>query len=310
VTRRVLIVLATALALAIAVGGCGFGPGPAKKGPVELRVTRDFGQKELAPPVQRDQVRSSDTVMRFLQATHKVTTRYGGGFVQAIDGLAGNKTGEHDWFYYVNGSEASQGAADSKLSLSDVVQWDYHRWSATMHIPAIVGAYPQPFQSGQGGDRLPTRVECADANSTACNDVIDALDAQGVVATQAVLGSSTGEKSLRVVVGPWSVVGQTVTGRELERGPATSGVFARFTPGGALNLLDGFGHVARQAPAGSGLVAATVPEATGGVVWVVTGTDEAGTERAAKAIDPDTLRNAFAVAATPAGPVKLPVGGF
>lgn len=304
-TRRVVLVLLAAVALA----GCGFGPGPAKVGPVQLRVTRDFGQKELAPPVERDKVRDSDTVMRLLQSSHQVVTRYGGAFVQSIDGLAGNKSAEHDWFFYVNGTESSKGAADYKLSLSDVVQWDYHRWTATMHIPAIVGAYPQPFQSGENGQRLPTRVECEDANGQECQDVVSALDDQDVVATQAVLGSSTGEKSLRVIVAPWKVVKDTITGRELQRGPATSGVFARFTAGGALSLLDGAGKVARQAPPGTGLVAAMIQEG-GGVVWLVTGSDDTGVVRAAKALNPDTLRNAFAVAATPAGPVKLPVGGF
>jgi hypothetical protein len=305
VTRRLLPVLLAALALA----GCGFGPGEAKQGPVELRVTRDFGQKELAPAVQRDKVRDSDTVMRLLQSSHQVATRYGGAFVQSIDGLTGNKSAEHDWFFYVNGSESSKGAADYKLSLSDVVQWDYHRWSATMHIPAIVGAFPQPFQGGQSGRRLPTRVECADVNAKACNDVVSALDAHDVVATQAVLGSSTGEKSLRVVVAPWKLASDTITGRELQRGPADSGVFAHFTSSGELSLLDGNGKVARDTPPGSGLVAAMSQEG-GGVVWLVTGTDDAGVERAAKALDPEVLRNAFAVAATPAGPVKLPVGGF
>jgi hypothetical protein len=305
VIRRLLPVLLAALALA----GCGFGPGPAKQGPVQLRVTRDFGQKELTPAVERDQVRDSDTVMRLLQSSHQVATRYGGAFVQSIDGLQGNKSGAHDWFFYVNGSESSKGAADYKLSLSDVVQWDYHRWSATMHIPAIVGAFPQPFQSGENGQRLPTRVECEDANARECNDVVGALEGQDVVATEAVLGSSTGEKSLRVIVAPWRVVRDTITGRQLQRGPGNSGVFARFSRSGALTLLDGTGRTAREAPPGSGLIAALMQEG-GGVVWLVTGTDDTGVERAAKALDPDVLRNAFAVAVTPTGPVKLPVGGF
>jgi hypothetical protein len=305
VIRRLLPVLLAALALA----GCGFGPGPAKQGPVQLRVTRDFGQKELTPAVERDQVRDSDTVMRLLQSSHQVATRYGGAFVQSIDGLQGNKSGAHDWFFYVNGSESSKGAADYKLSLSDVVQWDYHRWSATMHIPAIVGAFPQPFQSGENGQRLPTRVECEDANARECNDVVGALEGQDVVATEAVLGSSTGEKSLRVIVAPWRVVRDTITGRQLQRGPGNSGVFARFSRSGALTLLDGTGRTAREAPPGSGLIAALMQEG-GGVVWLVTGTDDTGVERAAKALDPDVLRNAFAVAVTPTGPVKLPVGEF
>ncbi len=39
----------------------------------------------------------------------------------------------------------------------------------------------------------------------------------------------------------------------------------------------------------------------------MTGADDAGVERAAELIDPATLRDAFAVAATPSGPVRLPV---
>lgn len=306
-TRRALLVLIAVLALAIA--GCGFGPGAASKGPVELRVTRDFGEKELAPPARTDRIRPSDTVMRMLQSSHQVTTRYGGGFVQSIDGLAGNRSGQHDWFFYVNGSESSKGAADAKLALGDVVQWDYHRWTTTMQVPAIVGAFPEPFAHGFGGSRLPTRVECSDAASQACSDATAALEGQGVVATGAVLGSSTGEKSLRVIVGPWKDLRDTVSAKLMERGPAQSGVFARFSPGGNLMLLNANGHAVRKAPRTSGLVAATAGEG-GGVVWIVTGVDAAGTERAVQALSPGVLRNAFAVAATPRGPVKLPVGGF
>lgn len=305
--RRLAVAALTACVLALA--GCGFGPGQAQPGPVELRVTRGFGEKELAEPAHQDTVRPSDTVMRLLQSTHRVTTAYGGGFVQSIDGLAGDKAGEHDWFFYVNGSESSVGAADYRLSLADVVQWDFHRWSTTMHIPAIVGAFPEPFVHGLGGRRQPTRVECSDPASKACTEVMQSLTDAGAVATAGTFGSPTGARSLRVVVAPWSVVGQAISGRELERGPAQSGVFARFSGAGALDLLDGGGRVARQAPPGSGLVAATQPEG-GAIVWLVTGTDAAGLERAARALDPTVLRNAFAVAATPTGIVKLPVGGL
>src|SRR5437764_15178655 len=114
--------------------------------------------------------------MRFLQSGHRITTRFGGGFVQSIDGLAGNQTAEHDWFYYVNGSEASVGAADYTLNPGDVVQWDYHDWHATQHIPAIVGAYPQPFAHGFGGKRLATRIECEDDQSKACQEEGDRLE--------------------------------------------------------------------------------------------------------------------------------------
>jgi hypothetical protein len=307
VTRRLAAAVAAGLALCLA--GCGFGPGKAKPTPTELRVTRDFGQKELGLPVQRKQLRPSDTVMRFLAAEHNITTGFGGGFVQSIDGLEGNKAAQHDWFYYVNGSQASKGAADYDLHPSDVVQWDYHRWSATQNIPAIVGAFPEPFVHGLEGRRLPTRVECSDPASKACDAVLAALGKQNVPTASSTLGEAPGEHSLRVIVGPWADIDETFPAQRMQKGPASSGIFARFADDGALTMLDGAGDEAGAAPGGSGLVAAT--ELAGeGPIWLITGDDEAGVERAAAALDPAKLRNAFAVAVTPAGVVKLPKGGL
>jgi hypothetical protein len=305
VIRRLLPLLAAAAAL---LAGCGIGPGSARPGNVELRVTRDFGQRQLGPVAMRTKVRDSDTVLRFLESERKVTTAFGGGFVQSIDGLAGSKSAERDWFYYVNGSEASVGAADYNLTRGDVIQWDYHRWSATLHVPAIVGAYPEPFVHGFKGKRFPTRVECDDPSSKACSDVTNELTAEGVVATSAPFGSAASENSLRVVVATWSAARGTEAAHAIQLGPSASGVFARYSPAGQLELLNGAGHQAAVAPAGSGLLAATQP-ANEAITWLVTGADEAGVERAAAALRPQVLRNAFAVAATPRGVERLPVGG-
>jgi hypothetical protein len=307
VTRRLAAVLAAALALAPA--GCGFGPGESAKGPTELRVTRDFGQKDLGLPAERDELRPSDTVMRFLQAEHNVTTRFGGKFVQSIDGLSGSKAAEHDWFFYVNGSEASKGAADYDLSPSDVVQWDFHRWTATMHVPAIVGAFPQPFLNGLEGRRLPTRVECVDPNAAACDDVLEAFSREGVTAASSTLGSAAGEHSVRVIVGRWEDIDETFPAEQVQKGPASSGVFAKFAADGSLTMLDGAGKPAQEAPEGSGLVAATELEGEG-PVWLITGDNDEGVERAAATLHPDKLRNAFAVAVTTADVIRLPVGGL
>jgi len=292
--------------LALVAGGCGFGPGEAKKGPAQLHVTRDFGRTDLHVGASKDSVRESDTVMRFLQGEAKVTTRYGGGFVQSIDGLAGNQAAERDWFYYVNGSEASVGAADYKLSPGDAVQWDYHDWHATQHIPAIVGAYPEPFAHGLKGKRLPTRLECEDDSSAACKAVSDALDKEGVTVTSSAIGSPASDKALRVVVAKFSVAKQLGAAKALTLGPATSGVYARFdSAGGKLTLLDSAGRASGVAPPGTGLVAAT-QQPSQPITWLVTGVDATGVERAARALDQSSLRNAFAVAVTPSSVVRLP----
>ncbi|MEA2404743.1 MAG: hypothetical protein QOE08_1390 [Thermoleophilaceae bacterium] len=297
---------AAALALlAVALGGCGVGPGAKTPGGVELRVTRDFGHRQLAD-AKRDGIRDGDTVMRFLQAERKVTTRFGGGYVQSIDGLNGSKSGEHDWFYYVNGSEADKSAADYGLSRGDVVTWDYHRWSATQHIPAIVGAYPAPFTSNFAGKRRPGRVECADQTGAICRAAKKKLSTVGVNAG-ASLGPTASSKVIRVVVGTWPEVRQVKAAEAIEHGPQASGVFARFDSSGRrLELLDGDGRAARLAPPGTGLVAAT---AQGGreLVWIVTGNDEAGVRRAIEALNEKALRGAFAIATGPAGVQTLPL---
>ena len=296
---------AALLVLAAALGGCGVGPGEESDGGVELRVTRDFGHKQLAT-AKREGIRDGDTVMRFLQDERKVTTRFGGGFVQSIDGLSGSKAGERDWSYYVNGSWADRSAADYGLSRGDVVVWDYHRWTASQHIPAIVGAFPEPFRSGFEGKRWPARVECEDQAGDICREAKEKLSPVGVRAG-APLGTTAGGEVIRVVVGTWPEVRQVKAAEAIEQGPRASGVYARFDRSGRrLELLRGDGRAARTAPPGTGLVAAT---SQGGrdVVWVITGNDEAGVRRAIAALDEKTLRGAFAVVTGPGGVEKLPV---
>jgi hypothetical protein len=296
--------------VAVALAGCGVGPGKKLPGGAQLEVTRNFGQQQLYS-ASVSEIRKDQTVMRLLESKRKVKLRYGGKFVDGIEGLnSTTSSGHSDWFYFVNGIEASVGAADHTLSPGDVVQWDYRRWDATMRVPAIVGAYPEPFVRGSGGKRLPVRLECAQPGKGACEEVQKRLSDAGVPASSSVLGSSAGPKTLRVVVGPWTKL-RTLHGAvgSLAGGPGGSGVFSRFSPDGkSLVLLDELGHNARTAPPGSGLVAATASEGSQ-PVWVITGLDDAGVEAAARALDKKTLRNAFAVAVTRSGNVRLPVMG-
>lgn len=294
----------------LALTGCGFGAGKKLPGGAKLEVTRNFGQSQLyatsVPSIRKD-----ETVMRLLESKRQVKTSYGGKFVDSIDGLATKGAGgRSDWFYFVNGIEASVGAADRTLSPGDVVQWDYRRWDATQHIPAIVGAYPEPFVRGAAGKRFPVLVECSAPDSDACKTVQDRLSSAGAVTSSGVLGGSAGPKTLHVVVAPWTALRSLggVVG-SLKRGPGASGVFARFSrDGNTLSLLDQFGHAARVAPPGTGLVAATAGEGSE-PMWIVTGLGQAAVDRAAGALDAATLHNAFAVAITPDGRVPLPVVG-
>jgi hypothetical protein len=304
VARRVALLAVLSLLLA----GCGFGAGEERSGGgVELRVTRDFGH-EAVGSARLAKVRESDTVMRLLRSKFHVSTRYGGAFVQSIGGRAGGGAGGHrDWFYWVNGVEADVGAADYDLHPGDRVQWDFRDWSATMRVPAIVGAYPQPFLNGFEGKRRPVRLECADARSKACTTVHDRLEAAGVPVSSSTLGTGYSTKILRVVVATWNQAKKVRAAQVLSGPPKGSGVFARFAGDGrSLELLDGSGRAARKVGAGTGIVAATRPSGED-LVWVVTGLDERAVDSAAAALDAGKLRDAFAVAATGDRVEKLPL---
>ena len=295
------------IGLCALLAGCGFGAGNTRGGSgAQLRVTRDFGRTTLET-ASLPKVRESDTVMRFLRANAKTTTRYGGGFVQSIDGVAGSATGgRKDWFYFVNGVEAPTGAADRTLAPGDVVQWDYRRWDASPRVPAIVGAFPEPFLHGQEGTRYPTRIECSPSTKS-CDAVGQRLDDAGVPAGSGTLGAEARGGVFRVEVGKWSDLRKLQDIDVLERGPAASGVYARFDPSGSrLELLDARGNIAQVAPPGTGLVAAIMPPDQQ-PLWVVTGVDDAGVARAASLLTAAKLRNAYAVAALPSGVQRLPL---
>ena len=309
---RALLLLALALALALA--GCGFGAGDAPKGAgTELTVSRNFGAEEMGSSKQK-RIPAGETVMRLLQRSFEVETRYGGGFVQTIDGVGGGRRAGRpvDWFFYVNGIEADRGAAARRLAAGDRVWWDHHDWGAAMRIPAVVGSYPEPFVSGPQGKRVPVRIECAADAQHACKEVRTQLgDAGATIGGLSPLGTEAGPAVLRLLVGRWADVRRDPTVRRIEQGPKTSGVFARpAAKGDRLELLDPRGAAVRTLGAGSGLVAAT-SYLDQQPTWVVAGTDDVGVAAAAAALNETRLRDHFAVAVESGReiPLPLPVGG-
>lgn len=299
-----------AIGFAALVAGCGVGAGDSVGG-VSLIVTRDFGRTDLQGSPAEVLAPGGETAMRALQRSFDVRTRYGGGFVQTIAGVSGGRRRGRpfDWFYYVNGVEAPRGAASTKLNNGDVVWWDIHDWGATNRVPAVVGAFPEPFDHGIDGDRLPARIECAEGAEEACGVVQAKLAEEGVIAGEAALGTRGGAGLLRVVVGPWPEVRTDFTLRLIGKGPGASGVYAVPSDDGtSIELLDPRGRVAETLGAGSGLIAATAVD-NEPPVWMVTGTDAAGLAMAARSLTVDALRGKFAVALRDDRPLALPVLG-
>jgi uncharacterized protein DUF4430 len=311
---------AVAIALllaALAAAGCGLGPG-ADVGSVELTVTREYG---AAPVLRRTlEAKESDTVMRVLEANAEIATRFGGGFVHSIDGVAeGQRDGDpYDWFFYVDGVESPVGATEVGLQGGERIWWDYRNWSATNHVPAVVGTWPAPFSDGIEGKRYPVVLECAspsrgslrtysdrkEPRDGACEITRRALEDEGVT-----ISADSGKDAIRILVGPWQSLRDDPAASLIEDGPAESGVFADFEATGdgyEVVALDERGGPARRLGTGTGLVAAT--SRYGGLpVWVVTGGTEAAVRAAAESLDATHLRDHYAVAIEDGEATPLPL---
>ena len=298
------------LAAVAVLAGCGPGADESADAPqdVQVLITRDFGARELRRTDAAD-IPPGETVMRLLQRRFEVETEYGGGFVEALEGLPSGRDADGrpvDWFFYVNGIESGEGAASREVTAGDRIWWDRHDWGAAQRIPAVVGSWPEPFLQGEEGKQFPLALVCA-GDERPCDEVQERLAAAGVdEVAQSAIGANTGVEVVRILVGPWEAIRSDPAAQQLEEGPGRSGVFAR--PGeDGFALLAEDGAVARTETGSVGLVAATrfgEQQPT----WVVTGTDDIGVAAAAAALRPSVLDRAFAVAIVEGRPVPLPVG--
>jgi hypothetical protein len=220
-------------------------------------------------------------------------------------GAPGDATGTGS--IHVNGV-ASEDGAQERVRPGDRVWVDIHGEDvAAPQPPAVVGAFPAPFTTGIGADRIPARVECVDPGSAPCRAVTETLVGFGLPAGSGAVGNSMADETLRVLVGPWSRLRAADEAADLiTAGPARSGVYARFAQDArSLEILDPRGRPSETLGAGAGLIAATaVPLRR--PVWFVTGTDAAGVRVAAQAFGTQALGQKLAVAIADGRAVRVP----
>jgi hypothetical protein len=302
-----------ALAPALVLAGCGLAVGSAPSG-VQLLVTREFGASFVRSKGGLH-AETGETALGLLRGIVPAQTASpdGEGAVLSVDGLADqhqrSEAGQGArWVYYVNGVQAPKTAALTPVHPGDHVWWDLHDMSQAPATPAVVvGAFPEPFLNGIEGKRLPVRVECTSGVSDACSAVTAALRKAGVPAAITAYGTGEAPETLRVIVGPWALIDGDIEAQTIDRGPSTSGVYAQFASAGQrLTLLDEQGAPVRTLTAGAGLIAAT-QRTREAPVWVITGTDDAGVELAARALNRKTLERRFAVALQAGATIPLPI---
>ena len=303
--------LIIAFLLAIVLSGCH--PQPSGKIAVKVIVSQNFGNKLVLDELAR--ISDSANALDALQKVATVETKYGGGFVEAINGIRSqyseNKV-NGDWFFYVNGISANVGGLSYKLCNGDIEHWDFHDWSLRAFVPAIIGDFPQPFLSGYQGKVSPTIIVYDKAFQDAAQDLMNKLEELGVervttqIATKLLPQDKKHSNLILLGTEDFDLISELNENRKL-------GFYIHFEDSKAV-IYDSQGNKT-QYESGCGLIQATQnpwnPKGIGvceNVVWIVSGTNENQVQNAATILTNHDERFRYACAAVVIGEevIKVP----
>ena len=309
--KRIL-TLALALFVVTAIlAGCATTTPPPSGSTVSVSIvaTRDFGKELIFDRVV--EIEEGTSAQEALMEVAEVGMA--GSYVEGIEGIYGNR--ERYWFYYINGILANVFASGYKLHDGDIEHWDFHDWSYSMHgSSAIIGDFPEPFLHGYAGKVYPTLVAYTGNLRGEAERLRSRLEELGVreVAIRNATELSSDEKELSNLILVCTSDFELVA--ELNEVYDRLGLFAYFE-NGKLKVLNAKGKVVEEYGAGSGVIQAIQSPwnpkgswACENVVWMVSGTDEAGVKKAVDALIDrySEVQYTFAVVVADGGIIKVP----
>jgi len=265
-------------------------------------VTLNYGRKLL---VDREvPLNEGSSAMDALKLVAEVETRYGGGFVYSINGIKSGYSGRErikmDWFFYVNGFLANEGASSYRVKNGDLTQWDYHYWGFQMFNKAIVGAFPETFSRGYGGKVYPTIIAYEEGFENDAKRLGLKLEEFSVKVKLRGLDELNREELENSNVILISTLKPKIAS-ELNREHARIGFYLYFN-GNAFVEVSSRGEVLNAYRGHVGVIQAAQnvwnPKgdwACENVIWVVWGLDSEGVKSAVNAILQENFRYAFSI---------------
>jgi len=157
---------------------------------------------------------------------------------------------------------------------------------------AVVGMYPAPFTSRFTAKRekFIVRVQCPNGAAASCQGVSKTISALGAPVGISNLMDPSGTAQIRVFVGPYAQLrpalslGRLGAANPLEKSAFTNGLGFQMTPDGTHLVAPNYGGASPGYGPGTGFIVAFRDD-LGVPIWVISGTDEAGTERAAATLN-------------------------
>ncbi|RKD21426.1 protein of unknown function [Caminicella sporogenes DSM 14501] len=255
---------------------------------VDLIVTRDYGHKTIF--CKNVGLVKDEVGMEVLFRNLDIQTAYGGGFVNAINGIeskftfyTGKDRKKMDWFYWVNGILAPVGVAEYRPQPNDEIWWDYHDWSITMFIPAVIGSYPHPFINGFFGKNPGTVIMYTEDFKEEAEKLKQSLSDLGVKQVDTALFDPEvikKPKKYYILVGVWNELAKnSKVIRDINKKNKLIGVYAKFQDGKLYGLNFKGKVISTHSEAGAIFAYASSIGSTR-PIWMVTGTNNKGVNMA------------------------------
>jgi len=278
------------------------------EGLVRLVVTLNYGEQVLGD--DKYKLLSQCSVLDFCSSYLEIETAYGGGFINSINGIRSGYTEKmgfnkkkQDWFLYINGVLAATGANDYEINKGDVIWWDYHEWGSNIFVPAMIGAYPSPFQ------------ENADIfYSSSCSEY--AADLENIIQGDALINTSINiiDKNIieyskpALVIGLWSELQENSQIKDLMDNYFKIGMFCFCDNEGMHALKSNMADTEQIFTTGSGCIVATGNTiGDPNPLWFIIGYDETGLQLAIKQLEKGIPANcAWGLIVDPEGIYPLP----
>lgn len=239
-----------------------------------LWVTQDFSKSSLLDTKINH---TNQSVMQLLKEACEVKTTCAGAFVASINNVENVKTSEQkNWFYYINGIMAHVGAKKYYPEAGDIVWWDFHSWSENAYIPAVIGAYPQPFLSGYAGQTKETiilYVPSLNAKTTKFKNTLEELGAQNIKLKPCNNQALKDNNKILIIVGCWQDLKQYSTIQDVFKNYRKLGLFVKFEDD-KLQIMDIYGKKQKEFKKAAAIVATKGGIGLSGLMWLVTGTDD------------------------------------
>ncbi len=281
---------------------------------IRLWITRDYGQEAILQ--QAAILEPGSTLMDLMQAKCTLKTKYGGGFIDSINGLKSSAAllsgGREDWFYYVIGIWHDVGGLDYSLNGGETIWWDYHVWQGGSTNSAVIGSYPEPFLNGYQGQVRPTTIMCPADSLEAGSSLEKALKARGVKQIEVmelqeeVLNNPPGPI---LVLGEWASLEPVDYLDKLNQAYQRNGMGIHFNEN-SMQIFNSQGKVAMNLEEGAGVIVATGKGLGDSCpLWLVSGTDSSGFTQALELLSnrPEALLGKYGLAINGEETISLPV---